>query len=62
MADTPTWQILLGLVAAGLLIYFFRPSIRTMLAQSRDAPKDWAGALIPLGLVVLFVIFLIMTV
>ncbi len=51
-------QILLGALAL-LLVFWFRPGIKAMLERSREAPKDWSGALVPLGLVVLFVILLI---
>ena len=34
-------------------------SVKTMLAQSRDAQKDWAGVLIPVVVVVGFVILLL---
>jgi len=55
-----TWeQLLLGALAV-LLIFWFRPGIKAALEQSRKAEKDWAGALLPIGLVVLFVIVLIL--
>jgi hypothetical protein len=50
--------VLIGAVAI-LVIFWFRPGIKAALERSRNAPKDWKSALIPLGLVVLFVIFLI---
>ena len=50
--------ILAGIIAV-LLIFWFRPGIKHTLEESRKAPKDWMGALIPLALVVLFVILLI---
>ncbi len=54
-----TWeQILLGAFAI-LLIFWFRPGIKAALEQSRQAEKDWKGALIPIGAVVLFVVILI---
>ena len=57
-----TWEILLaGLVAVGV-IFLFRPGIRAGLNQSREAPKDWRGVLVPLALVVAFVILLIASV
>lgn len=53
------WEaILLGLMAL-LVIFWFRPGIRATMEESRNAPKDWVGALIPLALVVLFVILLL---
>ena len=53
--------ILLGVIAA-LVIFWFRPGIKAALEASKQAEKDWPAALIPIGLVVLFVIFLIMLV
>ena len=50
--------ILLAALAI-LVVFWFRPGIKATLEQSRKAEKDWKGALIPLGIVVLFVIFLI---
>jgi len=59
MTELATWEIILiGLIAA-LVIFWWRPGIKATLEQSRKAPKDWAGALLPLGLVVLFVILLL---
>lgn len=53
-----TWeQILLGAVAL-LALFYFGPGIKPMLEKSKDAPKDWLGLLIPIGLVVAFVILL----
>lgn len=61
--EGPGWleAILAGIIAL-LVIFMFRGGIKHTLEQSRNAPKDWQGALIPLALVVLFVIFLIMMV
>jgi hypothetical protein len=55
-----TWeQLLLGALAIGL-IFWFRPGIKAAMEQSRQAEeKDWKGALLPIGAVVLFVILLI---
>jgi len=55
-------MILLGAVALGVL-FWIGPSIKGSLEQSRKAEnKDWASALLPVALVVLFVLFLIMMV
>mgnify|MGYP000013503981 FL=1 len=54
-----TWEQLLVGAFAILLIFLFRPGIKAALEQSRQAEKDWKGALIPIGMVVLFVILLI---
>ncbi len=56
-----TWeQILLGAFALLVLLWFL-PGIKPMLARSKEASKDWAGLLLPVGLVVLLVIFLAAT-
>lgn len=56
------WEnILLAILALGL-VFWMGPGIKATLERSKEAPKDWLGVLIPIGAVVLFVIFLIMTV
>ena len=56
-----TWeQILIGALALLMVLWFF-PGIKPMLEESKEAPKDWAGLLIPISLVVAFVIFLAAT-
>jgi len=56
-----TWEkLIIGVFALLILLWFF-PGIKPMLEKSKNAPKDWAGVLIPIGLVVLFIIFLIST-
>ncbi len=50
--------LLVGLIAI-LVIMWFKPGIRQMFEQSKNAKeKDWAGALIPVAVVVGFVILL----
>ena len=52
-------QVLIGVFAL-LLVFLFRPGIKTMLEESRVAEhKDWKGVLVPIGIVVLFVMLLI---
>ena len=52
-------QILLGVLAL-LVLLWFRPGLKSALEKSRDAEeKDWRGALLPVGVVVLFVLLLI---
>lgn len=53
--------ILAGLIAFAF-IFWYSGGIKTALERSRNAPKDWQGAIIPLVGVVLFVILLIMMV
>lgn len=59
MESAAWWEILLGGAVAVALILWFRPGIKAALERSRTAKKDWPAALIPLGLVVLFVLLLI---
>ena len=52
-------QILLGMVAV-IVAFLFWPGIKKSIEQSKNVENpDWAGALIPIGVVVLFIIFLI---
>lgn len=52
-------QVLLG-IAAFVILFFFWPGAKKALEQSQQAENpDWKGALIPIGVVVLFVIVLI---
>ena len=55
-------MIILGAVALGVL-FWVGPGIKGILEHSRQAEnKDWAGALLPIVIVVIFVFFLIMMV
>ena len=52
-------MIMLGVIALGVL-FWVGPGVKGMLAQSREAKdKDWAGVLLPIAIVVIFVFFLI---
>ncbi len=62
MESFSTWEsILLGAMVL-LVILWFRPGIKATWQQSQNTESDWMGLLLPLGLVVLFVIFLMMVV
>ena len=63
MEELSTFEmIMLGVIAIGVL-FWVGPGIKATMEQSRQAEnRDWAGVLIPLAIVVLFVIFLIMMV
>ncbi len=53
------WEnILLGLMVLGI-IFWMRPGIKVSMQQSREAKSDWMSVLVPIGLVVMFVVFLI---
>ena len=56
------WEkVFVGIVALGVLFWML-PGTRQMIANSKDAPKDWMGLLIPIGAVILFIVFLISSV
>ncbi|MEQ8289772.1 MAG: hypothetical protein RIB78_08615 [Gammaproteobacteria bacterium] len=55
-----TWEQVLVGIAAVAILFFFWPGAKKMLEQSQQAEnRDWKGALMPIGVVVLFVIVLI---
>jgi hypothetical protein len=51
-------NLLLGLLVLGM-IFWMGPGIKATLEKSRTAQTDWWGVALPIGFVVLFVIFLI---
>lgn len=57
-----SWESLLLGVIVLLVIFWMRPGIKASIEQSRKAPADWRALLVPLGFVVLFVIFLMVVV
>ncbi len=55
-----TWEKILTGILVLIVLLWFRPGIKAIFEQSQQAQeKDWRGVLIPIGLVVLFVIFLL---
>ena len=53
-------QVLLGM-GAFIILFLFWPGAKLAMQRSRDAEnRDWQGMLIPIGLVVVFVIFIIL--
>lgn len=62
METFSTWEsILLGAMVL-LVIFWFRPGIKATWEQSKNAESDWGSLVLPLGMVILFVVFLIMVV
>jgi hypothetical protein len=51
-------MVLVGALVV-LVLFWIGPGIKPMLEQSRQAEKDWAGLLLPIIAVILFVILLI---
>lgn len=57
-----TWELIaLGAIGLVVLLLFF-PGLRRLSEESKDAPKDWPGFLLPIGVVIVFVVLLIMMV
>lgn len=54
-------MVILGALVV-LLLFGMNPGFKAALARSKQAPADWQGMVLPLGLVVGFVLFLIMMV
>ncbi len=53
------WEnILLGAIAIGVILWM-KPGIKSSLLHGKNVESDWMGLLIPLGFVVMFVVFLI---
>ena len=59
MAPLATWEKLLLGVIGVLVLLWFSPGIKTMIAQSRDAKKNWPAVLIPMVMVIILVIVLL---
>ena len=56
----PLWQQVLWIVFGVVLVIYLWPRARYELERSKQVEKtDWAGALLPVSIVVLFVILLI---
>lgn len=53
------WEnILLGVMVLGI-IFWMRPGIKASMQQSTNAESDWMGLLVPIGFVLIFVVFLV---
>ncbi len=53
------WEnILLGVMVLGV-IFWMSPGIKSSMKMSKNVESDWMGVLLPIGFVVIFIIFLI---
>jgi hypothetical protein len=60
MEQMATWEMLLLGVMLVLVLFWMGPGVKATLEKSRQAEtRDWAGLLLPLAVVILFVLFLI---
>jgi hypothetical protein len=55
------WETLAIGALALLVILWFRPGMREALDRSRQVEARWGDLVLPLGVVILFVLFLILT-
>jgi hypothetical protein len=54
------WMKILSALALGAMVIFLLPRAKQMMRESPKAEKgDWQAVLLPIGFVVLFIIFLI---
>lgn len=51
-------MVILGAMTI-LLLFWLQPGLKAALTRSKQAQADWQSVLLPIGLVVMFVIFLI---
>ena len=54
-----TWEKLLLGVIGLLVLLWLSPGVKAMIAQNRDAKKNWPAVLIPAAVVVVLVIILL---
>ena len=59
MQSLETWELVVLGAGLVLLLFWFWPGVKALQRRGQDAPRDWPGLLVPIGLVVLFVIILI---
>ncbi len=53
------WEnLLLGVMVLGV-IFWMKPGIKASMQISKHAESDWMGVLLPVGGVVVFIIFLV---
>jgi hypothetical protein len=62
MESNSVWENLLLSLLVLVMLYWMMPGIKANMANSRMVKADWLSVIIPIGAVVLFVIFLIMMV
>lgn len=59
MDPLATWEKLLLGVIGVLVLLWFSPGVKRMIAQSHDAQKNWPIVLIPMVMVIILVIVLL---
>lgn len=60
MNPPETWEMIAIGAVVLVVLFLIRPGLKQAFKQSKEATnKDWAGLILPIGLVILFVILLI---
>ncbi len=59
MNDLSMWEKIFLVVMIAGTAFLFLPSAIRSIKENKDAPKDWAGFLIPIALIAGFVFLLI---
>lgn len=57
--ELSTAEMIVLSALAVLMVFWLRPGIKAAMARSKQASADWQSVVVPLGLVVMFVLFLI---
>ncbi len=53
------WEnLLMGIMVIGVILWM-RPGIKASMQESRGAKHDWMGVLVPIGFVIIFIVFLV---
>jgi hypothetical protein len=58
-SELSTAEMIVLSALAVLMVFWLQPGIKAAMARSKQASADWQSVLVPLGLVVMFVLFLI---
>lgn len=60
MNPPETWEMIAIGAVVLVVLFLIRPGLKQAFKRSQEATsKDWAGLILPIGLVILFVILLI---
>jgi hypothetical protein len=57
--ELSTAEMIVLSALAVLMVFWLRPGIKAAMARSKQVSADWQSVVVPLGLVVMFVLFLI---
>lgn len=58
-SELSTAEMIVLSALAVLMVFWLQPGIKAAMARSKQVSADWQSVVVPLGLVVMFVLFLI---